>query len=133
MREILFRGKRLDNGVWIEGSLIKATAENIPHYLIFEDKFSFDRKTVTALSHAAVIPETVGEFTGQYDKRGRKIFEGDIVEIDEIFGIKRKAYEIKYILGQFFVGINMPIAYKQFDCVVIGNTHDNPELLKGES
>lgn len=111
MREILFRGKRKDNGEWISGDL-RQWSETSTGICDRDLKRTFP-----------VRPETVGQFTGLTDRNGKRIFEGDVVRIDG------KAYEVKYMLGQFFVGINMPIAYKRFDCEVIGNIHDNPELL----
>lgn len=125
MREILSRGKWIDNEEWMEGyyahirddfkrreshRIYSGTAESDCGEF-YEDWFEVD-------------PSTVGEYTGLTDKNEKKIFEGDIVEIDG------KRYEVKYMLGQFFVGINTPIAYKRFDCEVIGNIYDNPELLQ---
>ena len=127
MREFLFHGKRIDNGKWVEGYLF------IANWYLNDEKFTAIMRTdTTAFPHCEVSgweevdPETVGQYTELTDKNEKKIFEGDIVEIDG------KRYEVKYMLGQFFVGINMPIAYKRFDCEVIGNIHDNPELLQME-
>lgn len=135
MREILFRGKRLDNGEWIEGSLLKVTAENKPYYLIFGDNFSFDGKDAKALSHAAVITETVGQFTGLTDKNGKKIFEGDIVDIlteNEEIGI------VAYEDGGFLVNadgfcVDFHSNINGTDLEIIGNIHDNPELMRAQS
>lgn len=72
MREILFRGKRVDNGEWIEGSLIKTCGL----CLIFSD---------TTKECCVVLNDTVGQFTGMLDRNGKKIFEGDLIQ----FGIVR--------------------------------------------
>lgn len=147
MRDILFRGKRKDNGEWVEGCYI-CDPDLDYHYISGYDYYSSENGWERESYCYEVDPETVGQWTGMYDNtkwedltekereeftrngnfpsewNGKKIFEGDVVEIDG------KHYEVKYMLGQFFVGINMPIAYKRFDCEVIGNIHDNPELLQ---
>ena len=133
MREILFRGQtrkygekvRMSDsrklpGHWVYGGALQGVGS---HSIIYGSENvnnpgeNFDKWCVHT--------DTLGQFTGLTDKNGKKIFEGDIVKVDE------KHYEVKFVLGQFFIGINMPIAYKRFDCEIIGNIHDNPEMLKG--
>lgn len=132
MREILFRGKRMDNGEWVCGDLVhsweKMNAK--PDIQIHNNMGYFD-----------VIPETVGECTSLTDKNGKRIFEGDIVDIlteNEEIGI------VAYDDGGFLVNpdsgffVNADAFYVDFhsningtDLEIIGNIHDNPELLKG--
>lgn len=140
MREILFRGKRTDNGGWIEGSL-----------LIYNDIVSLDPDAepveywIMGNSLEQVIPETVGQYTGMNDENGKKIFEGDIFEegTSVIHGPDR--YEIAYINASFcFRNITKQNTFwtsfgdNEFGlegrwCTVIGNIHDNPELLEVDS
>ena len=112
MREILFRGKRTDTGEWVEGFYIplKDGGNPIEHYIY---------------GKAKVIPETVGQYVGK-DKNGNRIFEGDIVE--EKCGAFTHRYTVIYDRGLYF-----PFADDLCcdEVVVLGNIHDNPELLEG--
>lgn len=123
MREILFRGKRVDNGEWVEGSLIHQTkfyGDPVDHYhILYDGEFHIDY-----YGSAEVIPETVGQFTGLLDKNGKKIFEGDIVRL--YCGI-RGTY-VMHILD-IRHGFR-PFENRVTEIEVIGNIHDNPELLK---
>lgn len=123
MREILFRGRRKDNGEWVEGDLHKNIDFSKAHIHPSGERVrSYD-----------VIPETVGQYTGLTDKNGRKIFEGDIVTMPAYAGGRHKS-DVYFKNGKFAVdGSNYhfkDIAPKRME--VIGNIHDNPELLKGE-
>lgn len=150
MREILFRGKRKDIGEWVYGSLMQITykEENnaIPFRMIFEDKFSFVGGYAKSLSRAVVDPETVGQYTGLKDKNGRRIFEGDIVrhhngslyadsdniELGKVYWDEKYCGWRRTSNGAFHHGCvdNYRISP---DCIyeVVGNVHDNPELLGG--
>ena len=134
----LYRGKRIDNGEWVEGSLLKVSLNGKTAYLIFGDNFSFVGNDVKALSHALVDPDTVGECTGLKDKNGKLIFEGYIcrnTKTGEVVSVhwhgtmagfvwsKRKEKSHIFDFGEMFR------AHDKYE--VIGNVVDNPELLKG--
>lgn len=132
-REILFRGKRLDNGEWVEGFLyITNTGEHeIGNY---HAETNIERRTFE------VNPSTVGQYTGLKDKSGKKIFEGDILE--DFVG---DVYEVFYNTEHCAYMAHCRMArrpekkgyYRLGDCCsltieVIGNIHDNQELLEEE-
>lgn len=126
MREILFRGKRIDNGEWVEGSFVNLWMVNYKKYqpLITDNK---------AISYE-IDPETIGQYTGLTDKNGKRIFEGDIVRLyggEEYewvakVGMKSGCWVVFSENDWDFLAVNIK------PCEVIGNTHDNPELLRGE-
>ena len=133
MREILFRGKRTDNGEWWCGSLLY-DEENDQAFIAkhFEDKAAY---------LCAVAPDTVGQYTGLTDKNGKKIFEGDICQIKGISYLDETPFVIKWnneFSGWFWVNLDFSAATDTITaeiaetCKIIGNIHDNPELLKGE-
>jgi uncharacterized phage protein (TIGR01671 family) len=125
MREILFRGKRTDNVEWVKGFYVC-----IPdtHYIMTG---KFDSLTNGIINSEAykVDPSTVGQFTGLEDKLGTKIFEGDV--IDDLGVEYIVVFDSDY--AQFrgkFDGWNAEISHIASRCEVIGNIHDNPELLE---
>ena len=134
MREIIFRGKRADNGKWVYGSLLidpDLEYYNIIGFNYYNSEDGLEREEFTE----EVIPETVGQYTGLKDKNGTKIFEGDIVEgldytqEDEgcgIVGFNDGAFEVS---GNNCVG-TFHENYWGTDFEVIGNIYDNIELLE---
>nr|DAY89094.1 MAG TPA: YopX protein [Caudoviricetes sp.] len=147
MREYLFRGKRLDNGEWVEGSLLTCTRINkgkvyiCPETNVCEVNMEDEGKIIdVGLNFGCwyeVDPETVGQFTGLTDKNGRKIFEGDVLSWVDWKGIKRSScvqYDAEWnrfcvrLSGAESIGVNRHLSS---DIEVIGNRWDNPELLEG--
>ena len=129
-REILFRGKAIDNGEWVYGYLTK-------HYYKGEFEFCiqyFDSDMDDKKRHNVIVDQnTIGQFTGLFDKNGVKIFEGDIVKSHS----KNWIGEIKFFEGSFIHNEAIRANSLINDCVptyceVIGNIHDNPTLLKAE-
>lgn len=122
-REIIFRGKRTDNGKWVYGDL-------------------YHRKICGAISPTihtmdytggSVIPTTIGQYTGLKDKNGTRIFEGDIINFTNV---DYPDCEIIFDNGSFVcneIGEDNIVCELHLRLVseVIGNVHDNPELLKG--
>ena len=78
MREILFRGKRTDNGEWVEGYLSKSRDENK------QLKLCIDHEEQGVMCSSIVIPETIGQYTG-LTVNGKKIFEGDIIRYADLY------------------------------------------------
>lgn len=122
MREILYRGKRKDNGEWVYGFIL-----NDAHTLIGYYKNSHDFCIIE------VIPETVGQYTGGGDKNGDKIFAGDIVKIYWKENTATIGF-IKYVncLYRFTIVENgVPYGFDDTTTLeVIGNIYDNKNLLE---
>jgi len=144
MREILFRGKRVDNGEWEYGSLVIQNGEHISKTEVASDEYYIFGKRG---EHCLINPSTVGQYTGLTDKNGRKIFEGDILKIvhkyQSPFDDDTKEYTDITTDVVFFDDEGLCFSYGEspFLCVadnvtaeyeVVGNIHDNPELLEQE-
>lgn len=105
MRQILFRGKRVDNGEWLFGDLLKVSKSHLiaPYDGDWYD-FMPPKSTLGLPSNRYVVdPKTVGQFIGVKDKNGVKIFEGDLIPCD-ITEEHRSKYLIKYSEGVILNG-----------------------------
>lgn len=126
MREILFRGKQTDNGTWTYGYL----------FCIWERTYLCWGTTNNVPNMKEVLPETVCQFTGLYDKNSKKIFEGDIIKckVHEMNGYRVRRGVVEYHGVGFIMNLDPNSWYDQknisFDCEVIGNIYDNPGLLE---
>lgn len=120
MREVLYRGKRVDNGEWVYGSYYHCCGTAYGATFIVVNDFGF----------IEVIPHTVGQYTGITDKNGIKIFEGDIVKSKHN---ARGVVEWQKAECSFLVNVGDDWDTMD-DCEweVIGNIHDNPEIFGDE-
>ena len=158
IREVIFRGKRTDNGEWVKGYLY---ITHIGSHEIgsYDAEINIERLTFD------VIPETVGQYTGLTDKNGVRIFEGDIFKFDDevwessytscgteydsfavenygVVGFDEDMARFDFIKYKFSENSveadlheNHTIDFSEFVCEleVIGNIHDSPELLEGDA
>jgi len=146
MREYKFRGKRLDNGEWVEGSLLKLweTVEH-PHEdscdSVCQEELFFFIVRETNIDYEfddnmrfKVDPATVGQYTGLKDKNGKEIYEGGILDN----GYEKGEVEWVQEHCAYMIFTKNPSLYQKLESdglleytEVIGNIHDNPELLEG--
>lgn len=127
MREILFRGKRIDNREWVRG-MLSQYHEGVTAKISPNDFGAFD-----GLQAWAVDPATVGQYTGLTDKNGVKIFEGDILSIENPNPFKPSIEIVEFSKVRWTAGVmDLDEILNGWPCTIIGNIHENPELLSKE-
>lgn len=130
MRDILFRGKRADNGEWIYGDVLHNGVDYVSAIRI-NDKDDSDYGAVVKVD-----PDTVGQYIGAGDKKNEMIFEGDILERKYNDGQYTERSVVRFGnscgFGDYlqFTGFNYDLDINTTRCKILGNVHDNPELLE---
>ena len=142
MREILFRGKRLQGGNWVEGYFFKSDInkrerESKKATLIFTPDCDTFIMVPECHNSFMVVSDTVGQYTGLLDKNGKRIFEGDIAKVLQgkdkdiaYVGFENGAFMLYPKTGNLYERTLWEYWYNDWDVEVIGNIHDNPELLE---
>ena len=143
MMEILFRGKRTINGDWVYGYFVHGNERKS----LRDSIFVYDSET-QSFNDYEINPSTLGQYTGLTDKNGKSIFDGDILHISKISDGLGGYYQppldypvnvvVKWDLCAWMWEtlcedkryISFPDAWCHYECEVIGNITDNPELIE---
>jgi uncharacterized phage protein (TIGR01671 family) len=124
MRDIKFRGRRVDNGKWIYGYLV-------PVQLFYDPDYINPLWIASGFENEAfpVITESVGQFTGLRDKNGKEIYEGDIFRLcdGDFYETDPVVVELADFLGGHYWLVNQGRDNPEYE--VIGNIHENANLM----
>ena len=136
MREIKFRGRRIDNGKWVYGVPVESINGRV-YMIVGATEDAVNTKNDVDFIFIEVEPDTIGQYTGLKDKNGCEIFEGDIISY------RSKNYQVvwdryRFKLKLFYQAwMDYPDdAFSELsgeDMAVIGNIYDNPELLEAKN
>lgn len=130
MTEILFRGKRLDNGEWVEGNLFVSDTDGGTYILAGSRIVTIEWE---------VDPSTVGQYTGLKDKNGKRIFEGDVLKryYDDLYADDAVIEHVVWFNNGWCANDVTNMTYEAYSIFkddvlpyaeIIGNIHDNPEM-----
>lgn len=122
-REILFRGWNKKNKRWIYGYYCVNRGE----HFIAPDEFV---NHLASYEDYVVEADTVGQYTGLKDKKGKKIFEGDILNVDFLNGTRTVSYCKDGFVCEAAYTVSYDLHNVDKDCCVVGNVHENQELIK---
>lgn len=150
-REILYRGKRVDNGEWIYGGWAQRHNDNT-EYIVTSTVGASCKSEINNIIATGfrVELDTIGQYTGLTDKNGKKIFKGDILDLSALmitdFGVVKygeyKDSDMRDDIPCGHVGFYVDIEEQHYNyvrrdilffvsrCKVVGNVYDNPELLE---
>lgn len=138
IREVLFKAKRTDNGKWVEGSLIRgvfvrcADNQDIPYILNIDDiECDYDNfgDLTDGFGYYEVNPDTICQFTGLVDRNGDKIWENDIVRLDEdLYIVTWEEDDAMFALEDVGVVEHFCNVDSKW-CEIVDNKFDNPELM----
>lgn len=132
MREIIFRGKRLAGGEWVEGFYYQAKYYRSDKELCGYITVAYPDEENRQSDHFMVDPATIGQYIGIPDKNGRRIFEGDIVEVfgcDDYLVVEYKEDDALYAL----VGMDLILTFEHLyddEVLVVGNIHDDRRMVE---
>jgi uncharacterized phage protein (TIGR01671 family) len=115
MRDIVFRGKRTDNGEWVCGDLTHS---------VYKLRDTCVGKYGSEIGMHQVDPATVSQYTGLTDKNGKRIFEGDLLVL-----ATSRPHEVKFADGSFYMDGTAIAIHHARKFTIVGNRWDNPELL----
>ena len=150
MREIFFRGKRIDNGEWVYGGYAHIYSNPNTDIIVTGRLCFYEDRDELTMEARNIDPSTLGQYTGLTDKNGKKIFEGDIVFFycSDVTAVVKYGQYVDYDspnkpANGFYVeyqedsktiqeSVDSRESDEEYGCEVIGNIHDNPELMKGE-
>lgn len=133
MREIKFRGKRLDNGEWESGDLLENQGRNFIYHATSESTIEDNDDGRIVVVAVEVDPATVGQYTGLKDKNGEEICEGDVLtdKFGSIGVVEWRNCGFVVNFGDVDIFLISDCFDDSYQMWAIGNMHDNPELLKG--